>query len=134
MGQRDEECRVTLCTPVVRKLLLLALATKAGSPKLAALMNADPEIPERFKPLRADTVAYRLDNPIYAGVLRWAKQFPDVGRPTVAAALAIGRERWGADVAPPASVSGWSRPSTARRLGTTCSSMREPGAGRRALG
>ena len=59
---------------IVLRLLRLALDTKEGSPTLARTLNDDPEVPARFKPFRADRVAYILDNPIYAGVYRWARK------------------------------------------------------------
>jgi hypothetical protein len=57
---------------VVRKLFFLAKETGRGMCALAKMLNADPDIPARFKPMRGDKVAYILQNPIYIGELRWA--------------------------------------------------------------
>lgn len=42
-----------------------------GQTRLAKWLNAQPDIPDKFKPFLADTVGKRLRNPIYCGELVW---------------------------------------------------------------
>jgi site-specific DNA recombinase len=44
-----------------------------GSTRLCKFFNADPLIPEKFKPFSPSQIAYILDNPIYHGELVWAQ-------------------------------------------------------------
>lgn len=48
-----------------------------GQDRVANLLNKDPSIPDRFK-FFGPTVGNRLDNPIYAGTLRWDAHSTDV--------------------------------------------------------
>jgi DNA invertase Pin-like site-specific DNA recombinase len=49
-----------------------------GQDRVAELLNDDPSIPDRFKPFFGATVGNRLDNPIYAGTLRWDAHSTDI--------------------------------------------------------
>ena len=48
-----------------------AFETGEGTTRLSQWWNANPEIPDEFKPISAFTVGYRLQNPIYVGTLVW---------------------------------------------------------------
>ena len=67
-----ELVRDSATEPIVLRALRLGLDEKWGGPRIARVLNEDPSIPAELKPFRGDTVGYWLDNPIYAGVYRWA--------------------------------------------------------------
>ena len=48
-------------------------ATGEGDVRLTQWWNANPEIPDDFKPISPYTVGYRLENPIAVGTLRWGE-------------------------------------------------------------
>jgi DNA invertase Pin-like site-specific DNA recombinase len=63
--------------------IIVALFTQAhaedwGTGKLARWLNAHPDIDAKLKPFYPATVGYWIDNPIYYGELRWAKNATDV--------------------------------------------------------
>ncbi|MCG6157706.1 recombinase family protein [Rubinisphaera margarita] len=63
---------------VIQKLFERAKATGHGSARLAQHLNADPEIPEKFKPFHDATVRMWLKQEIYCGDLVWGKEATDV--------------------------------------------------------
>jgi DNA invertase Pin-like site-specific DNA recombinase len=48
-----------------------AAATGEGDQRLTRWWNANPEIPDDFKPISPFVMGYRLENPISIGTLRW---------------------------------------------------------------
>jgi DNA invertase Pin-like site-specific DNA recombinase len=58
---------------VVIKILNLAKDHGWGQTRIAQKINADPDVPEKFKPMNEHTIGYMLDNPIYVGELLWAE-------------------------------------------------------------
>lgn len=58
---------------IVQRLFEKAAATGLGMTRLAKLLNADPEIPDKFKKFQFSTVGEWLRNPIFVGELVWEK-------------------------------------------------------------
>ena len=56
---------------IIDKLFRKAAATSWGTTRLARFLNADADIPEKFKPFHPATIGYWLDNSIYFGELLW---------------------------------------------------------------
>ena len=56
---------------VAKKIFALARSTGWGSKRVTRAVNADPTVPDKFKPLNAVNVGYMLKNDIYAGILIW---------------------------------------------------------------
>ena len=56
---------------IVARIFAKALAEGWGQTRLARYFNADPTIPDQFKPFSPWTVGYMLDNPLYKGELLW---------------------------------------------------------------
>jgi DNA invertase Pin-like site-specific DNA recombinase len=56
---------------IAKHILLLALETKVGDPQLAAMLNADPQIPDKVKPFLPSTVGNILKNRVNCGQLSW---------------------------------------------------------------
>jgi site-specific DNA recombinase len=63
---------------IVQKMFAMARETGWGSNRLAQALNADPEIPDKFKPFNHSGVAYVLRNPIYIGELLWEENATDI--------------------------------------------------------
>jgi site-specific DNA recombinase len=63
---------------IVVKMFKLAEQTGDGQTKLAALLNADDEIPQKFRTFVPATVGERLGNPIYIGTLVWGENKADI--------------------------------------------------------
>ncbi len=66
------------CDWIVQKLFALAKESGRGAPWLAKQLEADPTIPDEFKPFTGSFIAYVLDNPIYKGVLRFNAKCTDI--------------------------------------------------------
>ena len=56
---------------IIRRLFDRAHETGWGTPRLARSLNADPDIPDKYRPFYPDTIGYWLSNPIYRGELLW---------------------------------------------------------------
>lgn len=56
---------------IIELLFELAERTSHGSTRLARALNADPNIPEEYKPFQPETISYWLDSRIYVGELVW---------------------------------------------------------------
>jgi len=56
---------------IIELLFELAERTSHGSTRLARALNADPNIPEEYKPFQPETISYWLDSKIYYGELVW---------------------------------------------------------------
>lgn len=56
---------------IVERLYRQAAESGWGQTRLARHLNADPAIPDSFKPFSSWTVGYILDNPLYKGELIW---------------------------------------------------------------
>jgi DNA invertase Pin-like site-specific DNA recombinase len=56
---------------IIQKVFELAHSKGLGCTRLAKLLNADPDIPQKHKPFYDQTVNYWLQQPIYHGELLW---------------------------------------------------------------
>ncbi len=65
-------------SPIIQKLFDQAKATGHGPGRLAKSLNADPEIPEKFKPFYESTIRYWLQQEIYHGELVWEQNATDI--------------------------------------------------------
>jgi hypothetical protein len=63
---------------IIEFLFETAERTSYGTTRLARVMNADPNIPDEFKPFIAATIGYWLDSEIYVGDLRWAQNMTGI--------------------------------------------------------
>jgi hypothetical protein len=64
--------------PVAKKVFDYALSTGCGAKRATRMVNADPTVPDKFKPLNAVNVGYMLKNEIYAGILIWGEKSFDI--------------------------------------------------------
>jgi DNA invertase Pin-like site-specific DNA recombinase len=63
---------------IVQQLFELADSKGWGTGRLARYFNESPDIDAEHKPFYMSTVGYWLDQPIYYGELRWAKNATDI--------------------------------------------------------
>jgi DNA invertase Pin-like site-specific DNA recombinase len=63
---------------IIAKLFQLAEQTGRGQTKLAQSLNANEEIPEKFRDFSPSTVGRWLANPIYIGTLVWGDNATDI--------------------------------------------------------
>lgn len=63
---------------IVQKMFDLVERTSYGTTRLAKALNADPDIPEEYKPFQPETLGYQLDSEIYVGDLRWGQTMTGV--------------------------------------------------------
>jgi DNA invertase Pin-like site-specific DNA recombinase len=62
---------------IIQLIFRVAAERGWGSARIAKMLNADPAVPEKFKPFFAPTVNYWLSREIYTGVLVWEQYATD---------------------------------------------------------